>query len=178
MELGSPPIRTYFIVVNGFNILDENHINKSMQKLIIIVLLCFCTTLFYAQQAPLYVNKGDALFSMAKLTDFKEDKTWKQSLADIQKDTSFIPMTQDLFKLGGKNPRNSGYIYCFSRLAHHAKATHAKIPTRNFGRTRTNLRQHAHGTAGAGRVLSAAISQCRCRGPAQNQSACQQRPYP
>ena len=77
-----------------------------MQKLIIAVLFCFCTSLLNAQQPPLYVNQGDALFSMAKLTSFKEDKTGKLGLTDIQKDTDFKPLTQDLFKLGGSNPRN------------------------------------------------------------------------
>ena len=77
-----------------------------MQKPRITILFFFCPFLFHAQQAPLLVNQGDALFSMAKMTSFKEDNTWKLSLADIQKDSSFTPMTEDIFKLGGTNPRN------------------------------------------------------------------------
>jgi signal transduction histidine kinase len=76
-----------------------------MRKLITIIRLFFCPFLFYAQQAPLYINDGKALFPMANLTTFKEDKAGKD-FNDIQKDTDFIPMTQDLFKLGGNHPRN------------------------------------------------------------------------
>lgn len=77
-----------------------------MRKLITIILICFCPFLFFAQQPPLYVNNGDALFSMAKMTSFKEDTTGKLDLKDVQGDIDFVPMVQDVFKLGGKNPRD------------------------------------------------------------------------
>ncbi len=78
-----------------------------MQKFLTgLLFFCFCPILFYAQQSPLYIDKGDALFSMAKMTTFKEDNTWKQCINDIQKDTMFAPMTQNVFKVGGNNPRN------------------------------------------------------------------------
>ena len=75
-----------------------------MQKFIIATLLCFCPFLLKSQQAPLVVNQGDVLFSMANMTSFKEDKTGELELSDIQNDIDFVPMTQNIFKVGGNNP--------------------------------------------------------------------------
>lgn len=77
-----------------------------MQKLRIVIFFLFCPYVFFAQQAPVNIDREDALFSVAKLTAFKEDKTWKQGLSEIRNDTSFVHTTQDIFKLGGNNPRN------------------------------------------------------------------------
>ena len=77
-----------------------------MQKIRFIILLCFYPALFYAQQVPIYINSGDTMFSMVKMTTFKEDKTWKQGLTEILNDTTFAPMTKEVFRIGGTNPRN------------------------------------------------------------------------
>ncbi len=77
-----------------------------MQKIRFIILLCFYPALFYAQQVPIYINSGDTMFSMVKMTTFKEDKTWKRGLTEMLNDTMFTPMTKEVFRIGGTNPRN------------------------------------------------------------------------
>ena len=77
-----------------------------MKELRIFILFCFCPFLLHSQRAPLVINQGVTLFSMAKMTSYKEDKTGKMELLDVQKDVDFTPMTGDVFRLGGNNPRN------------------------------------------------------------------------
>jgi signal transduction histidine kinase len=77
-----------------------------MQKLRFITIFLLSPFIFFAQQTPLFINKGDALIPLAQQTVFKEDKTWKLDIKDIQTDTSFVPMTQDIFRIGGRNARN------------------------------------------------------------------------
>lgn len=77
-----------------------------MQKLRFITILLLSPFIFFAQQTPLFINKGDVLIPLAQQTVFKEDKTWKLDIKDLQTDTTFVPMTQDIFKLGGRNARN------------------------------------------------------------------------
>ena len=77
-----------------------------MFRIQLITILFFFPLFFYAQQTPICQLSGDTLFPMAKLTAFKVDNTWQKSLTDIETDSTFTPMTHDIYKMGGTNPRN------------------------------------------------------------------------
>jgi signal transduction histidine kinase len=85
---------------------DENQINNFMQKLIFITILCLSPFFLFSQLTPLSINKGNSLIPLTSQAVFKEDKTWKLDFKTIQSDTSFVRMTQDIFKIGGSNARN------------------------------------------------------------------------
>lgn len=77
-----------------------------MQKLIFITILCLSPFFLFSQLTPLSINKGDSLIPLTSQAVFKEDKTWKLDIKTIQSDTSFVRMTQNIFKIGGSNARN------------------------------------------------------------------------
>ena len=77
-----------------------------MFRIQLITILFFFPLFFYAQQTPICQLSGDTLFPMARLTAFKVDNTWQKSLTDVQTDSTFTPMTHDIYKMGGTNPRN------------------------------------------------------------------------
>ncbi len=77
-----------------------------MQELRCLFFLFFTPLYVFAQYSPIVIDKDDALFSMAKQTQFKEDKTWTWDIQHIQQDTDFAQMTQEIYRLAGKNPRN------------------------------------------------------------------------
>lgn len=85
---------------------DENQINNFMQKLIVIIILCLSPLVFSAQPTLVHINEGSTLMSLTSQVVFKEDKTWKLDFKMIQSETLFMPMTEDIFKIGGSNARN------------------------------------------------------------------------
>jgi signal transduction histidine kinase len=77
-----------------------------MQRINFIFIFFSFNFALFGQQAPIVIDKDDALFPMAQQTQFKEDKTYLLDIAHIQNVTDFTPMSQEIYKLAGSNPRN------------------------------------------------------------------------